>query len=445
MLSKNSRASTIAVLCGLFALVSPRVALAYEVATSMCPGGLTWANPDVPYDLNATTFPGGLFQFAQFADAVADTAVVLNGVHGTEFAVNWSGVINYNWNPSVADNRNDVGFPADNTLLGGALAMTRVRGTGCTMSEFDLLVRPTGAFNPEDASVSIPWVYGSPEQNGTFYYFNPNYYRGTSGTYESADVRPVLLHEFLHVAGLQHSDTSYAFMNTSRMPYSNDEDPDARLQPLPDDREGLRALYPVPLDRERDMAVLTTWYDRFQISPGGDSGLLAVAKNNCQPSGGLVWRSDDPATTTRDESFGLNLSERTCGLNVGTAMGAVTNLCAGAVVRTRISVVNYGNLRDEPVTIEGWYSLDDQLDTTVDYKSPDVYTSTICAQCSFRQGRVFHIPSSIPQNQSYYLIPRIVTQSRAGGMLLTGEQSTRNNWMPFFDRVGVGGVSCVMQ
>jgi hypothetical protein len=261
-----------------------------------------------------------------------------------------------------------VGFVQSLANEDAVAATKRFHFTGtCDLARVNIGVLDLDHFDwrfnmPEDAGVNY-WEAGARDDDGNKYF------------------RTSYLHELLHAYGLEHSDSTYAFMNYAARPWAN-RAADDRVRPLPADLRLLRDWYPASGTRS-ELATLTTWYDENDIS---DSG-AATGKVLCAPS--------------RGSGFSASFFDAHCG--AGGAHGGETDVSAGDMLRTRFALANYST-DDVDVDVRLWLSADDRWDIrdAISPTQPDEIH--IDDATSARKGLSFEVPSVAPG--TYHVIVR---------------------------------------
>lgn len=266
----------------------------------------------------------------------------------------------------------------------------------------------------------LDWAWGTPS------FYNIDYYQATAHAEGTRYFfRGAYLHELLHAFGLGHTSNSYSFLNYGIMPWANREEDEA-IRPLPDDVEGIRALYPGNGVR-REVALLNTWYDHEDISDTG----AAYQKQLCAPAKGDSWQ---------DRFFVL------CGTS--------TSVFPGDFIRTQVAVANYGTNEVSIVhslyfsTDEFWdpsislfnkaVSLPKTLATTfysgftivppgTDKASVTQYNYTLGESSSARKGFTFKVPQLASGN--YYVIAHISATTPNGTVV--------SDWIPLRGQIFV--------
>jgi hypothetical protein len=356
-------------------------------ADGECPGGVAWAG-DHQFSVQALALPDVAVAL-DLMTAAGDVMERINRVGGQslDFSVMLHFVL-----PQVMDVDKLGLAPLGPGVLGRATVWTNT--DTCRIVDAEVML-----------DEARNWHWGQPEEIGRDYYDMTT--RVTVGGVVMHQARPVLMHELLHAAGLAHSDDSYAFMNYGDHPYANRPDA-ARIDPLPDDREGLRRIYPTA-GTERDVEVLNTWFDGDDISSTG----AAEQKRLCQPSKGEAW-SPDPYDTR-------------CGIDAQTGAAGSTQVCPGDMLYVRYAMANDGNVAMN-VDEQMWLSRDATLSRGPggDLRSPtQPGTYLINGQRSVRTARRFAVPNGVAYGQSYHVIMFLDTGAQLGA-----EDSQQNNWIP---------------
>jgi hypothetical protein len=226
----------------------------------------------------------------------------------------------------------------------------------CELARVNIAVLDLGVYD---------WRFNAPADAGE------NYWEAAAEDGEqNRYFRTSYLHELLHGFGLEHSATTFAFMNYGARPWANRDD-DERVRPLPADVRLLRDLYPAAGERT-ELATLTTWFDADDISDTG----AALGKVLCAPSLG--------------SGFSASLFDEHCGS--GGAQGGSTAVCAGNMLRTRFALANYST-HDVDFGVRLWFSIDDKWDwhDTISPTQPDEVH--VDAAESSRRGISFAVPA----------------------------------------------------
>lgn len=383
---------------GLCLLTSEAHAFDLLTEGGACPNGFEFT-ADQQIAIN-TTFTGA--DSFPLADAMVDVTRRINNVGGQWFDyLEPYLVTGGGYTRQTSDNINPNGFYE--------VGMTNMAGTGASGSGGALVNLANCTIIEADVflDTNTNWVFGVPELYGDNYYAagaNVNV-NGVSERYG----RTVLLHELLHTLSLAHSNTTYSFMNQTNRPWSNRSE-EKQVEPLPDDREGLRFLYG-DNTTETDVAALVTWFAPNAAAP-------ATGTRLCNPSGGT--------------GFSANLFAPTCGV-VGAADGSTT-LCPGDTLYVRFALANYGT-SSISVDPELWFSTNDWLDTSagVDVESPTVKAAVVLGvdEAALR-GYTFEIPSTLAYDTDYFPIVHLNS-----GALLATEESQQNNWIPLIDTIHI--------
>ena len=361
-------------------------ALAYEFdSDASCPDGYRYV-ADRALTFNAANVPAfdEALQFLSAAPAMADR---INGIgHVWSTAPYAAG--------GVGNGINEVG-DADLTLWpasAGAIGYTETLEdpATCEIPEADVYIERA------QTTWYMPAHYLEPYYDATLTVLS-----GATSVYFA---RPAVMHELLHSFGLNHTSTSYSFLNYNYWPWANRDDDNLMVDPLPDDREALRHFYPGTAT-ETDLGVTTTWFDSASISKGA-----AIAKRLCKPSTGV--------------DYSPSKFDATCGVDASGASGS-TEVCPGDTLYVRYALVNYGTT-DVTVDEELWFSQNDNLNRTAgaDIVSPTQVTAHVAsANSSYRWGRKYQVPSGLAWDADYYPILWLDTAGLA-------ERSSQNNWIP---------------
>jgi hypothetical protein len=248
------------------------------------------------------------------------------------------------------------------------------------------------------------FVYDMPEDNSDHYYQQPIIANGYSYYF-----RPLIMHEILHVAGLNHEPYDYAFMNYNTRAWTN-RSSEKQIEPLPDDRQGLRAIYGNSVT-ECDIAVTNSWDEN------GTDPDPAHQYPLCEPAKGTGWNSD---------IFGTHC-----------AASPTHEVCPGDTFYARFAVLNYGtesHLIDQRI----WFSTNNTLETAVDIKAPNYPDDTVSANASYLPAYTWTVPSTVSYDTYYYLIVRATIDPDDPKLCDESvNESTQNNWMPLRARLHV--------
>ena len=263
-----------------------------------------------------------------------------------------------------------------------------------------------GACNIIEAHIQFkdPYVYGWTFSDPSFHgeaYYDATLANANGDRY----FRISYVHELLHAYGLAHSANSYSMLNYGDRPWANLPGDD-RIRPLPDDVEGLRALYPAAGIR-REVAVLNTWYDPTSLSsstyPAADQGRL------CQPSLGTSWNPDRFADV--------------CGQTNGAA--GSTTIAEGQTLRTRFAFANYST-ESVNVVASLYFSANDVFDAA-DVASATTHSFATSQNGATQQGRTWTVPALNPG--TYYVIAQVEATTTSGVVV--------SDWIPLRGTVTV--------
>ncbi|GAB4307075.1 MAG: hypothetical protein Kow0090_22030 [Myxococcota bacterium] len=227
------------------------------------------------------------------------------------------------------------------------------------------------------------WEWGVPSN-----YYDPsdNYYY----------IRFVHMHELLHAIGLQHEWNKLSSLlpinSYGAVPFTSRDEIHEQLEPVPDDRLGLRNIYEES-GSERDIAVTNVWW----YSAGAENEYL---RKICIPSKGSGWG---------------NIFDTYCATNPVTQ-----NICPGDTIYARFSVMNYGT-GDEYPYYTFWLSTD-PVWTASDIQASQTDQFRTGAGSSTSEYATFTVPSGVTNGASYYVIVRIPP--------MPNEEANRNNWIP---------------
>jgi hypothetical protein len=308
-------------------------------------------------------------------EAIEDVATRMNNVGGQWF--DWS--FAYDSSPEEDETRITKGACSNPDALACSSASASI--DNCT-------------FNNAWTKIDTSWTfaYGSPGDYGIDYWDAPLHFEN------QYFARPVILHELLHMVGLAHS-YDFSFTNNSQGAWTN-RTKTKMIEPLPDDREGLRAKYPSQ-GSECDIAV-TNWY----VDP--DAELPYPQNRLCKPAHGNGY-SEDIFSTWCPEEF------------------PTTSVCPGQLITARWSILNYGTSYVS-VYDELWFSTNTDLNTSYDKKSATTGWRGMNGDTTLRTGRKFAVPNTVSYDQEYYLLIRATTRSCT-------EETDRNNWMPLRGKI----------
>ncbi len=392
------RLRLISVLLLLLIIAAATSANAYTPRTLKGCTPITWATqPKVV--LHTTEFAGpdffqNLINLAQLTDAMNDIHAQFNLVGGTaaqvtSFELSTDPFVYGSWfndpTPTI-----HVGFTSDTTVKPGDTTWNP--DASCHIVEAHIQFKNLSVYG---------WTFSHPEVNGEQYYDVT-----LSDAAGDRYFRISYVHELLHAFGLAHSNDSYSMLNYGDRPWANRPQDDA-VRPLPDDVEGLRALYPLAGARY-DVAVLNTWYD-----PVASTGSYPAANQRrlCKPSLGSDWNSD--------------LFADVCGVTQSGASGSTT-VASGDTLRTRFAFANYST-ESVDVVASLYFSMDDTWDAT-DVASVTTRSFSVSANGSSQQGRTWTVPSGLAAGD-YYVIARVVATTSSGVVI--------TDWIPMRGTVHV--------
>ncbi|MGE0820866.1 MAG: hypothetical protein AB7G75_00370 [Candidatus Binatia bacterium] len=383
--------SIITTISALLVVVATTSVHAYTTRTQNGCNPITWASqPKVV--LHTTEFAGpdffqNLINLAQLTDAMNDIHEQFNLAGGTAaqvtgFDLSTDPFVYKTWfndpTPTI-----HVGF-TNNAAANPGGTFWNV-DSACNIVEAHIQFQDLSAFG---------WTFSHPQAHG-----EPYYDVTLSNAAGDRYFRISYVHELLHAFGLSHSNDSYSMLNYGDRPWANRLQDDA-VRPLPDDIEGLRALYPLAGSRY-DIAVLNTWYD--PVAPVG-SYPAADQKQLCKPSRGSAWNSD--------------LFADVCGVTQSGAAGSTT-VASGNTLRTRFAVANYSTERVD-VVASLYFSTDDIWDAA-DVASATTRSFSVSANGSSQQGRTWTVPSGLTAGD-YYVIARVVATTPSGVII--------TDWIP---------------
>jgi hypothetical protein len=371
-------------------------ASAYEIDTSSsCPSGYTYPT-DRTLTFYYTNIPASdeQFQFLVAGPAIADRISNI-GAQYFDFITPYSVSTTTYALGRTPNNLTEAGV----TDLSGLAIGTGAAPIGYTQTAYDdttcQIVEADIFMDDDTVTWYVPAHYGVP-----FYGAGMSVVSGGTTLYYA---RGPFLHEMLHGLGFNHSDSSYSFMNYNVLPWANRGDEEDMVDPLPDDREGMRAFYGNS-NTQTDLGVLMTWYsDQTSFKASLDKLL-------CAPSTGV--------------DYSPSQFDPTCGVDATGASGS-TEVCPGDTLYVRYALVNYGNT-DVTVDEELWFSLNDNLNRTagLDIVSPTTRAAHVSsANTSVRWGRRYAVPSGLNWDTDYYPIIWLDTAGVA-------ERSDQNNWIP---------------
>ena len=335
----------------------------------------------------------GDFDTSAKVDALADVLDRIGAVGGAWIAPTYS--TDPNLSPGLKNGESEIWFDSNLDHLGATSVQTGGGDRDCELIEANI------RFNP--APGGDAWLWGVPTV-----YYDPTSLSGNKW------FRPIALHELLHGMGLAHEIDAFAMMNYwdfagGHGPFTN-RAAAYMVEPLPDDREGLRALYGTA-GTERDVAIINFYVNPYALQDSDGDGAYDVAhmQKLCMPAKGSGWSSD---------VFG-----DFC------ATSPATSVCPGDSIYTRFTVMNFGT-SGHTLDLEAWFSLDDQWSSSGDTRSASVRSQYVGASNSYRAGKTFVVPNLTPLQWYYVII-------RSSPLINPGEDSTQNNWMPLRGKIFV--------
>lgn len=354
---------------------------AYNKVSNQFCSEIQWAS-DKTFEINTISF-----NCSESRDAVKDPARRINAVGDQWFDFSWS-------ETSSAGRMNFQSEVWADPLDNDTLAVTYYSWMGCQFFEVDIIFNSDFIWDVD--SPTKYWMADQTNQSGDYY------------------LRPVALHELLHAVGLDHEDDAYSFMNYGIFPWANRDDLHEMIEPLPDDRQGLRAIYESS-GSECDAAVLNTWVDKEDIINDSNGDPVAIQKLLCKPGGGEGFSDLDYYT----------FYDNYCGDDQSSSANYV---CPGDYIYTRFTIANYSTV-DLTFTEELWFSANTEWSTN-DTQSSDTYTRSVSANTSHRDGRKFRVPNSLSPGTVYYPIIKINQSSCT-------EEAYRNNWIPLTGKIHI--------
>jgi hypothetical protein len=375
------------------AVAAGQPAHAYTLETSGSCTEIKWASPSPVYKIHIYEFFDGGGDADDLVDmfaAVYDVMREFNNVGGTTAKVDVTGITSdaraYESDTPFNDTAPTIhiGFTNDPTEVSSsgkndASTKFKVDPATCTYNE----VRITF----QDLSL-VSWNFGTPADAG-----DP-YYRTTD--MDSTGKRwfkPVMLHELLHSFGLDHSGTTYSFMNYYALPWAGGGVAEtSAIRPLPDDARALRHLYPGTSTRA-EVAVLTTWYDKDHLNSRS-----AMQASVCAPSRGNAF----PAGPFDSYYCG------TGGPNAGS-----TTVCAGDQLFTEYAFANYSTDTADDINVRMYLSTDDVYDSS-DLLSPTAHDVTVESGHSHLVTQKWEVPSGLTSGTSYHVIIDAIGTTSSG-------------------------------
>lgn len=400
------------------ALAVPSTAHAYSLQTAgtTCGGtgqpAVKFAKPTVKMVVHYGESQTALFGVLQLLDAVNEVNGQFNLMGGTAARVTSVQATSdpFTWDTPYKDTEPTihVGFVTSMIIDGvnhvGAEKPMDVNGSTCTYNEAHIAFLDLN---------NQAWDFGEP---ATFW-LNDGYDRDTTvclpnGKCQNPSYfRPNYLHELLHGFGLQHSDTTFSFMDYGAYPWANRPD-GQKVRPLPDDLRAMRYLYPDSSTRY-DVALLNSWDDDSDLS--GGSHPAATAKLLCAPSLGADFDSD-PAH---------RYSPYSCGTG-GPKSGSLT-ACAGDSLKTRFALVNYST-EEMDASVSLYFSVDTQFDRGTDIYSGETMDVTLVPGGFKLYSKPWKMPA-LTSGQKYYSILRVTAQKHVDSGSVPG-QSLVADWIP---------------
>lgn len=352
-----------------FFLVDTAPSFAYSLWTAKCPSGRKW-DSDPKMHFSSTSFPDPWHR-----QAIYDIEDRIDQVGG------------HNWNVSSWGMRDSISRDNSyNELWRGSLdnadGLAARRGRNCKITRTDIIF-----------SSDVDWAHGWPA------YYGSDFWTEGTDVGDQGYIRSIALHEMLHMAGLNHVDNQFAMMSYGSWAWTNLA-PQKQMEPLPDDRQGLRVLYPSP-GGEEDLAIFNTYNDPEQI---WEERKVTYQEMLCATTAGTGF-AEDP--------FGNDCAEN-----------PTLEVCPGDIVYSRFTVANHG-LQTISISEAMWFSENQVLDAG-DVISSNVYIRDITEDYS--TGRIFQVPALAPG--TYHMIVRVVS-----GVLF--EEDYQNNWIPMRKQVTV--------
>jgi hypothetical protein len=391
------------VLTGTVAIAQP--AQAYRTLQVGNCNQVTWvSNPEIVVHLGEFWAGGGSDpdDFNAMFEATYDVRSQFNLVGGTS-ARAYEAYINVSVSPFQAGAWfNDpvptihVGFTNDSTDTLGEAGATVVPppDANCQYDEAHIVFKD---MNLQD------WNFGTPSEVGDDYYT-----AGESDPSGNRYFRTAYLHELLHAFGLDHTPGAYSFQNYNQFPWSGGGRSERdSVRPLPDDAQGLRALYP-GVGNRHDVAVLNTWFDPNAVIDGS-----AIQHGLCSPSLGT--------------GFSSNIFRFSPGCGTGGPNGGSTTVCAGDRLYTRFAFANYSTDVADDFDIRAFFSTDEVFQLGTDVVSPTARVTTVGAERSALLERVWQIPAGLQTGTEYYVIIEVAGTTADGGAV--------EDWIPLRGKV----------
>ncbi len=363
---------------------------------SRCPLEFPWyhwggSNPDQVFEIYVSS-QNHSFETQQKRDAIREVGARINAVAGQKFDFKFvdTNVLHTSGHPDSSQNviyEGDLGAQ-------GPIAWADMRSStgACEFYDADIVFN-SGHYN---------FLWGTPSDEGEDYWTagsKPYWYNAQN---RNVYARQTAMHELLHAIGLNHEGLQYSYMNYGQTPWTN-RISSKQVEPLPDDRKGLRILYPTR-GTECDLAVTNTGVDYYDQQKGA-----AYQKKFCSPSTGTTWNNE-----WNDGKYQTHFCSDETGYDA-------VMVCPGEKVYVRYTVLNYSN-KSVWVTERAYFSTDENYSAR-DKASPQLYRYTIGKEKDFQRARVYTVPNTVQHNQFYYIIPKLTAASCI-------EESTQNNWAP---------------
>ena len=280
----------------------------------------------------------------------------------------------------------------------------------------------------------------------------------------------ILTHEFGHAMGLGHPKNEYGMMAQGFETWLRGPNHLLRTGLLPDDINGLRALYGNRRDSGHlDLSLSNTWVqtaedldatcDPLRESEASARAKLeaAVATNaNIEVINQWIARTSEASAERAACEDDLNASQiaqckvssradgwvdvldadgELCGTRSGSssAFPVVSgNVCPGAQIQVRFTVNNHSLERDVQANVEMWLSKNQRLNTQrgpdTRLQSIDERTVEIGAGESKVIGQVFRLPTAARAGNSYHVFLRAIPRDpQTGNSLMSQDLHVWNN------------------
>ena len=424
--------TSLALLTGLFALSTPSDGHAYRLFRKAnngdsCSPGQKWGTKKTVkvrylYDsfqhhmaLNGIDV-ADLSYWQNYAAMLQDIEAVVdeyNSVKGIDLELELvdSGILgDTDLEPSDEYNKHSIiiGFTSDYATSSSTAPawMKAAADDDCTFSRVHLYFAKY--FNNAAQTVRT-WDFGIPDVHGIDYW--------EEGKVWGSDLsfRAILLHEMGHALGLRHPTNKYAVMNHGTKTWMTGED-HAHTELLPDDINGLRALYGNTDAGNSDISLSNTTYLPASEYEDDDA---AHQEKNC-----LVSSRADNWTAIGNAGYCATR------LTVGSSYQSVGNqICPGEQVQVRYTI---NNKRDEQITTyeQLWFSTDSSLDIFTDRLSSTTRQTNVAANKSKLMSRIFTAPETLAPGE-YHVISYVSPYHPTSGTSLIGsEESIFNNYIP---------------